>query len=227
MGKHRNKNSRTSHFKKRAKRYIEGNYENKRNGAKPAEDYAGSPLDDIGDKIDSAGPISMDFNYRSKYIQTVFQEISDNTVLEDDIDTIEIDSAEETVENNIKEDEDEGEDIVEDTESSEEIKQAKDAKGVYDMVVSQRVKRGMVFWYSLNNGVDKNSSPTIELEGKKYIDSLEYGNRPWLVVSCDEINRKNRLCTVVPLSSSLSNYDDNSPNKVHIYFMGRNTTILC
>ena len=225
MGKHRNKNSRTSHFKKRAKKYIEGNYENKRNGAKPAEDYTGNPLD-IGDKIDSAGPISMDFNYRSKYIQTVFQEISDNTVLEDDPDTIEIESiAEDIVENMIKEDE--GEDIVEDTENNEEIKQAKDAKGVYDMVVSQRVKRGMVFWYSLNNGVDKNSSPTIELEGKKYIDSLEYGNRPWLVVSCDEINRKNRLCTVVPLSSSLSNYDDNSPNKVHIYFMGRNTTILC
>ena len=243
MGKHRNKNSRTSHFKKRAKKFIEGNYENKRNGAKPAEDYVGSPLD-IGDKIDLAGPINMDFNYRSKYIQTVFQEISDNTVLEDDIDTIEMDSsaeetveidsveenAEETVENTIKEDEREDiEDIVEDTESVEieEIQQAKDAKGVYDMVVSQRVKRGMVFWYSLNNGVDKNSSPTIELEGKKYIDSLEYGNRPWLVVSCDEINRKNRLCTVVPLSSSLSNYDDNSPNKVHIYFMGRNTTILC
>ena len=238
MGKHRNKNSRTSHFKKRAKKFIEGNYENKRNGAKPAEDYTGSPLD-IGDKIDLAGPINMDFNYRSKYIQTVFQEISDNTVLEDDMDTIEIEgsaggidtpveieSEEETVENMIKE-EDEGEDTVEDTESQEEIKQAKDAKGVYDMVVSQRVKRGMVFWYSLNNGVDKNSSPTIELEGKKYIDSLEYGNRPWLVVSCDEINRKNRLCTVVPLSSSLSNYDDNSPNKVHIYFMGRNTTILC
>lgn len=235
MGKHRNKNSRTSHFKKRAKKFIEGNYENKRNGAKPAEDYTGSPLD-IGDKIDLAGPINMDFNYRSKYIQTVFQEISDNTVLEDDPDTIEMDSvveetvedsAEEAVENMIKE-EDEGEDTVEDTESNEEeIKQAKDAKGVYDMVVSQRVKRGMVFWYSLNNGVDKNSSPTIELEGKKYIDSLEYGNRPWLVVSCDEINRKNRLCTVVPLSSSLSNYDDNSPNKVHIYFMGRNTTILC
>lgn len=235
MGKHRNKNSRTSHFKKRAKKFIEGNYENKRNGAKPAEDYVGSPLD-IGDKIDLAGPINMDFNYRSKYIQTVFQEISDNTVLEDDPDTIEMDSvveetveesAEEAVENMIKE-EDEGEDTVEDTESNEEeIQQAKDAKGVYDMVVSQRVKRGMVFWYSLNNGVDKNSSPTIELEGKKYIDSLEYGNRPWLVVSCDEINRKNRLCTVVPLSSSLSNYDDNSPNKVHIYFMGRNTTILC
>lgn len=235
MGKHRNKNSRTSHFKKRAKKFIEGNYENKRNGAKPAEDYVGSPLD-IGDKIDLAGPINMDFNYRSKYIQTVFQEISDNTVLEDDMDTIEIDSsaeeavednAEETVENTIKEDE--VDDIVEDIESAEieEIKQAKDAKGVYDMVVSQRVKRGMVFWYSLNNWVDKNSSPTIELEGKKYIDSLEYGNRPWLVVSCDEINRKNRLCTVVPLSSSLSNYDDNSPNKVHIYFMGRNTTILC
>lgn len=235
MGKHRNKNSRTSHFKKRAKKFIEGNYENKRNGAKPAEDYVGSPLD-IGDKIDLAGPINMDFNYRSKYIQAVFQEISDNTVLEDDMDTIEIESSaeeivddsaeEEAVENMIKEDE--VEDIVEDTESNEEeIQQAKDAKGVYDMVVSQRVKRGMVFWYSLNNGVDKNSSPTIELEGKKYIDSLEYGNRPWLVVSCDEINRKNRLCTVVPLSSSLSNYDDNSPNKVHIYFMGRNTTILC
>lgn len=100
-------------------------------------------------------------------------------------------------------------------------------RGNIEMFVSQRVKRGMVFWYNIHPSVDKNSSPTIEVEGKKYLDSLEYGNRPWLVVSGEEINRKSRICTIVPLSSSQSNYNDNSPNKVHIYFCGRDTTILC
>ena len=242
MGRYKHRGNKASHKKKHDQKFREKEYQYQRDVVKgnvDDESYAFAELgkvsadletDNITEKILKSGPPG--------FLSTT-KHIIGSMLLDSGIDSVPIeiiDTKETNQEDASVKEQSSDSDIIEDTSHSEEDSQSTEQSKEFtisdkgakrDMFISQRVKRGMVFWYNIDSDVNKNDSPTIEVDGKKYIDSLEYGNRPWLVVSSDEVNKKNRICTVVPLSSSQSNYNDTSHNKVHIYFCGRDTTILC
>ena len=83
-----------------------------------------------------------------------------------------------------------------DTFKGKEIRKKRKMGNIY-----QRVKRGMVFWYNIDESVNKKSNPTIEVNGKTYTDHIQYGKRMYLVVSNDDNNVASPLCNIVPMSS--------------------------
>lgn len=250
MGKHRNRNSKASHKKKHDARFRDKNWEYQRNIVNGNYDKSLSDVS-IKEKIEMVGSpneIVPGLKYGDFNKNVIGSIIHSEVEVVEDVEIIEVVEAEpieesSTLVTNVDSQ------ISSDSETEKEFVSKEEKTGLMespvksvsknthimrsmkgdkeDMFIAQRVKRGMVFWYSVNSNVDKNNSPMIEIDGKKYQDSIEYGNRPWVVVSTDAINRRNRMCTIAPLSSSISNHQDNSPNKVHIYFMGRDTTILC
>ena len=241
MGKHRNSNSKSSHRKKHDARFRDKQYEYNRKVV--SGEYDKSLSDSfIRDGIEKAGSpgelIPNSLGCENLSLNVIGSIIHSDSPLKNEIQPLTKEEVEAIVEDSevtVIEISSEGSEIAckdEKMDLAEYVDKSVDSypnsmKGARDMFVAQRIKRGMVFWYSANANIDKNTSPMIEVDGKKYQDSIEYGNRPWLVISTDEINRRNRMCTVVPLSSSISNHQDTSPNKVHVYFMGRETTILC
>lgn len=96
-----------------------------------------------------------------------------------------------------------------------------------EMGVSQRVKRGMVFWYDINPDYHKDDEHMIEVDGVQYHDYVMYGNRPWVVVSCDENNIKNQMVTIVPMSSGKAFTSRYNHSHVDIFFAGRDTCVMC
>lgn len=66
-----------------------------------------------------------------------------------------------------------------------------------------RIKKGMVFWCDFNEDIDKYNVPDLENDrGYSVKDRVLYGRRPWLVVSDNDNNKTDTLCTVVPFSRS-------------------------
>lgn len=89
-----------------------------------------------------------------------------------------------------------------------------------------RIKRGMVFWYNINPSVNKYDVPELRLtDTKSARDYMEYGDRPWLLVSVDEKNIQGRTCTVVPLCTNTA--ADKDPYHVPIRYKGKDALILC
>ena len=89
----------------------------------------------------------------------------------------------------------------------------------------QRVKRGMVFWFDIDESVNKHSQPKVTVDGKQYSDNRQYGYRDWLVVSNDTNNSESPTCNIVPLTSSDSK--SNIPTHVKFNCKGNVLTILC
>ena len=73
-----------------------------------------------------------------------------------------------------------------------------------------KVKRGMVFWYCPPESSNKKTS-------------VQQGNRPYVVLSCDEGNLTAPTCNVAPCTT-----EDKTPIPVHIdcWFNGQKNTIL-
>lgn len=97
-------------------------------------------------------------------------------------------------------------------------------KGVYHMEKcsnSQRIKKGMVFWYNIDSSVNK--------EGIHYSngvqDSALYGRRPWIVVSSDSFN-SGGSCSIVPTSTGKHGTSDRFPSRIDLTLCGRDTCIL-
>ena len=86
-------------------------------------------------------------------------------------------------------------------------------------------RRGMVFWFNLDETVPKEGKKVISMQGNDYADSLMYGDRPWLVVSCDANNTVSRNVTIVPLTTSLDKYSKSY--HVSVYLNGCMNTVLC
>lgn len=100
-----------------------------------------------------------------------------------------------------------------------------ESRQVTEMGVSQRIRRGMVFWYDIRPDVDKTSVHRV-CNGK-YVDYVQYGRRPWVVVSSDEMNRKNTLVSICPMSSGKAGSASYNSAHVDLLFMGRKTSVLC
>lgn len=96
-----------------------------------------------------------------------------------------------------------------------------------EMGISQRVKRGMVFWYDVDPTSEKNSEHMITVDGTKYHDYIMYGNRPWVVVSCEENNVRNQMVTVVPMSTGKAFTSRYNYAHVDIFFAGKDTCVMC
>lgn len=94
-----------------------------------------------------------------------------------------------------------------------------------DMANTYKVKRGMVFWYNLDERIDKNSRPMVLVDGKEYPDHRQYGMRHWLVVSNDEGNASSPTCTAVPITGA--NGKTNIPAHATVTFRGRKFEVLC
>ena len=93
------------------------------------------------------------------------------------------------------------------------------------MANTYRVKRGMVFWYNLDERIDKNSHPTILVDGKEYPDHRQYGTRHWLVISNDDGNASSPTCNAVPITGSTSKA--NIPSHATVTFRGRKFEVIC
>lgn len=89
----------------------------------------------------------------------------------------------------------------------------------------QRIKRGMVFWFNINDRVDKSKDPKVEVNGKLCKDFIQYGNRNWLVISNDKNNNESQICNIVPITSS----EEKNRIPTHVVFncRGKMLTILC
>lgn len=93
------------------------------------------------------------------------------------------------------------------------------------MTNTYRVKRGMVFWYNLDDRVDKNSNPTVLVDGKEYPDHRQYGMRHWLVVSNNGGNTSSPTCNAVPITGATSK--TNIPSHATVTFRGRKFEVIC
>lgn len=93
------------------------------------------------------------------------------------------------------------------------------------MANTYKIRRGMIFWYNLDERIDKNSRPTILIDGKEYPDHRQYGMRHWLVVSNDDGNVSAPTCTVVPITGA--NSKANIPAHATVSFRERNFEVLC
>lgn len=87
------------------------------------------------------------------------------------------------------------------------------------------VRRGMVFMFNVHSAIDKFNVPEIELGGVRYHDTIEYGIRPWLVVSVDFKNKKGDNVTIVPIHSG--RIYDRDPTHVNITYNDQDNTVLC
>lgn len=117
---------------------------------------------------------------------------------------------------------------VEDSEIDETIEfWSKNEVQVKEMSVSQRISRGMVFWYDVHPERDKVGEHKINVRGNKFIDYVEYGRRPWVVVSNDTMNKRNTLVSICPMASGQAGTGSYEPSRVDLIFMGRKTSILC
>lgn len=89
-----------------------------------------------------------------------------------------------------------------------------------------RIKRGMVFWYNIDASVNKFDVPELKISEKRTAkDHMEYGDRPWLLVSVDERNLQGKTCTIVPLCTNSS--VDVDKFHVPIRYKGKDALILC
>jgi mRNA-degrading endonuclease toxin of MazEF toxin-antitoxin module len=93
--------------------------------------------------------------------------------------------------------------------------------------ISQRVKRGMVFWYDIDPTNHKDSEHMVNVCGSQYHDYILYGNRPWVVVSCEDNNIKNQMVTVVPMSTGAAHTSEYNHSHVDIFFAGKETCVMC
>lgn len=64
-----------------------------------------------------------------------------------------------------------------------------------------KVRRGMVFYYNINNGIDKYRVPPVKVLGKDRCDYRQYGDRPFVVISSDETCLANHTVCVCPMGS--------------------------
>lgn len=87
------------------------------------------------------------------------------------------------------------------------------------------VRRGMVFLFNVHSAIDKFHVPEIVMGGIKYHDTIEYGMRPWLVVSEDFKNKKGDNVTLVPIHSG--RIYDRDPTHVNITYNDQDNTVLC
>lgn len=93
-----------------------------------------------------------------------------------------------------------------------------------------RALRGMVFWYDIDPSVDKFKVPTKWVNGRNYQSKLEYGRRPWVVVSSDDFNRSSNLVSIVPLTSlddTSSEYIMSSKSHVQYTCGSKGSAVLC
>lgn len=91
----------------------------------------------------------------------------------------------------------------------------------------QKVKRGMVFYYNVFDAVERNSLPQSQVRSLKRVRSNDdYGSRPFLVVSSNEICSRNKQIQVVPLFGMKSNQSEH-PNRVYFEFKHTKTEIAC
>lgn len=93
------------------------------------------------------------------------------------------------------------------------------------MANTYKVKRGMVFWYNLDERIDKNSAPVITVNGKVCRDHRQYGMRHWLVISNNAGNSTSPTCNVVPITGACGKA--NIPTHVSVTFRGRKFEALC
>lgn len=89
----------------------------------------------------------------------------------------------------------------------------------------QKIKRGMVFWFNLDESVNKYNFPKVEVRGKSFKDYKQYGSRNWLVISNDIGNNESPTCNIVPITTSETK--SNMPTHVSFNCRGNIHTILC
>lgn len=87
------------------------------------------------------------------------------------------------------------------------------------------VRKGMVFWFNVHSAIDKFNVPVIRTDGVNYHDTIEYGERPWLVISEDFKNKKGDNVTLVPIHSG--RIYDRDPSHVNITYNDSDNTVLC
>lgn len=86
-----------------------------------------------------------------------------------------------------------------------------------------RIQRGQVFWF---DPIEAYGGYTtfIAFNKKEYNSSVQFNNRPWLVVSNNMGNSSSPTCNIVPIT--LEN-KTNIPTHVGFVFEGKSQTILC
>lgn len=90
------------------------------------------------------------------------------------------------------------------------------ARNVYN------VRRGMVFWY--NPGVvDKFNATAEDARGNIRKSSVQAGNRPYVVVSCDEGNLTAPTCNIAPITDE---FKTKLPVHVEVHFNGKRNIVL-
>ena len=71
-----------------------------------------------------------------------------------------------------------------------------------------KLRRGMVFWYDPNPEIDKNNVPAKIVDGHSIKDYTMYGDRPYVVVSSDEVCRMGRIVQVCPIGTKSKDKED-------------------
>lgn len=64
-----------------------------------------------------------------------------------------------------------------------------------------KLRRGMVFWYDPNPEIDKENVPPKVVNDRPVKDFTMYGERPYVVVSSDEVCRQARVVQVCPIGT--------------------------
>lgn len=64
-----------------------------------------------------------------------------------------------------------------------------------------KLRRGMVFWYDPNPAIDKENVPPKVVNDRPVKDFTMYGERPYVVVSSDEVCRQARVVQVCPIGT--------------------------
>lgn len=84
----------------------------------------------------------------------------------------------------------------------------------------------MVFWYSIDERVGRTNVPKLDIDGKSYNDRLMYGARPWVVVSSEDICRRNTVVSVLPIFDTSEQKFIKDPAHIYLKFKGKDSVIV-
>lgn len=90
-----------------------------------------------------------------------------------------------------------------------------------------KVKRGMVFYYNIDPSVDKKNVPPINVLGRQRYDNREYGWRPFVVISSDEVCQLNRTVCITPMRSTSDKDIQQLENRVYFNYGSELAEVLC
>ena len=89
-----------------------------------------------------------------------------------------------------------------------------------------KLRKGMVFWYDPNPDIDKNNVPSKTVNGFAIKDYTMYGDRPYVVVSSDDVCRLGRVVQVCPIGTKDKDTKSYPYDVVYNSFSGTGLSVI-